>query len=992
MADRTVQIVYASRGVGSVVAGANAIGNAHVRASNQMAGAQARVASASRAVATVAAVAAKVILFGVGAAFAVSAKAAMDFESSMAGVFKTLGDTASATQILALGEALRSMSLVIPVNVNELAYIAELGGQLGVGIEDMEHFTRTIAALSVTTNLSSADAAKGLARLSNILELPIKDVDRLGNVIVDLGNNFAATESEILTFALRLAPIGKTIGASADEILGMAAAFTSLGIPAERGATAIQRTFIQIERAVADGGSEMERFAHIVGVTSDEFVKMTAVDRFVGFIEGLRRIQDEGGSAFVALSKLNISQQRSIQVLLAAAGAGDLLADAIEKGGQAAESNNALWEEAARRYGTTESQIKLLVNSFNDLRIELGQGVLPWIQRAIDIFRDFISVLKENADGLKTIAKVLLMFVLVKTIIALVFGLSKAFVALNTAFIFATGSARGFIGAMGVASAVLGVLNIALGVAALAFGAFMFAQTKAAGETRELEAAVKSLNDEIDEGANVSHAWYAVIAEALGEDKGLRHFFIDAGISFSYLSDAILGLNGASIEAVTARMQDFVDTADEADLAALEVLGGGDFKAGSPEAEAGHEIGDAIRARNALLDQAGVFIEDYADLEVARVEDREYRIKEAMLDAARDKQAIARQHLIDINTINERGFTAPPLSAIDVLGQTDEGEKELQDAFDFLTDTTDAMYENVQDFFDKTREEIYGSISIWDKYPRAVRINVNKVITNLRRQADDIVAWNDTLSTMIAMGVSGNVIAAFDEFDLQTKAGITRLMKKSPKAFATFIEGFEEEFSRIDAASIIKAMLFDPIGKEMAIFVQNAISELGKVGGGGAGFEVFASDIEEKFSTSGQLGKDALMQFLNEMDSEVAAAAFGISVNMWDSFILGMNNRLPATIEQIKGGTDRIIAAWKDRFEEGSPSKVFMRIGENAIKGFNIGMAQGMDWDLRGLDRHIGTFRQAAFTQAVQPKAPSEINNNQATTVVIKLVTQRPTL
>jgi len=119
------------------------------------------------------------------------------------------------------------------------------------------------------------------------------------------------------------------------------------------------------------------------------------------------------------------------------------------------------------------------------------------------------------------------------------------------------------------------------------------------------------------------------------------------------------------------------------------------------------------------------------------------------------------------------------------------------------------------------------------------------------------------------------------------------------------------------------------------------------------------------------------------MDSEVAAAAFGISVNMWDSFILGMNNRLPATIEQIKGGTDRIIAAWKDRFEEGSPSKVFMRIGENAIKGFNIGMAQGMDWDLRGLDRHIGTFRQAAFTQAVQPKAPSEINNNQATTVVI---------
>lgn len=947
MADRAVIVHYGVSGVGRAVAAPNAVADAHVRAFNKInTAAQAKMASTSRAIATMSAFAGKAILLGVGVALVIGAKAAIDFESSMAGVFKTLGDTATTGQIEALGLALREMSLSVPVNVNQLAFIAELGGQLGVGIQDMEQFVKVVAALSVTTNLSAEQAAKGLARLSNIMQLPIEEADKLGNVIVDLGNNFATTESEILSFGLRLAPIGKTVGATADEVLGMAAAFSSLGIPAERGATAIQRTFIDIAKAVDEGGRKLDKFAEIAGITAEQFANLSAVGQFDAFVTGLGRITKEGGSAFKALDSLNISQQRSIQVLLAAAGAGDLFARSIKTASDAAREGNALWEEAARRYGTTSSQIRLLVNTFNDLRIEIGQGLIPLINSVIGFFRDFTAALKNNFVALKIFAGILIAGVVFKALVVLVTGLKAAAVAFaqyRAAMLLATTIAGGFRAAITGVTLALAASQIVLLAAVAAFGAYFFWMARNEGKARKLRDAVRDLNDELDAGGTVAGGFQQLI-EGSGNTKVLS-FLRAAGIGTFELAKALEATDGKQLEILRQRLRDYGDTIEN-----MPSIKGGLF--GTKQDRKPQGVEDALK-----------FIDEFAVIAAARTADAEERAIDAARNAETERLLNLRQFLRTRNDLIHAGEKEAFVSSgVGFFLGDEENFKRWEDFVEAIDEGLVEAQDRVVEFFSDVRDEIFASIVIWDKYPKAVKINVDKVIANLKRQAVDIEKWNETLATLIAMGVNETVINTFDSFDLATKAGITKLMEKSPKAFLKFVEGFEEQFARFDAAAIVKASLFDPIGKEMDIFLQGTLAELAKLGGGDAGFELYVSSILEQLESLGPLGREALIKSIDEMlASGIYDKMFGVSKSALEGMRDGLIQYRSILDGALGGIGDKIESYFLGRFEVSSPSKVFMRIGQQLGEGLHVGLADSIAGGLDGLDRHIGAFRQAAL-------------------------------
>ena len=104
-----------------------------------------------------------------------------------------------------------------------------------------------------------------MARFANITQMSQGDFGRLGATIVDLGNNFATTEAQIVEMALRLAGAGDLIGLTEAEILAIGTTLSSVGIRAEAGGTAFSRVFAEMQKAVQSGSKELDTFDQIVG-------------------------------------------------------------------------------------------------------------------------------------------------------------------------------------------------------------------------------------------------------------------------------------------------------------------------------------------------------------------------------------------------------------------------------------------------------------------------------------------------------------------------------------------------------------------------------------------------------------------------------------------------------------------------------------------------------------------------------------------------------
>lgn len=389
-------------------------------------------------------------------------KAAISWESDFAGVKKTNDEVKDSNGNVTysykdLENGLRDLAKQLPSSHSEIAKVAEAAGQLGIKTQNVKSFTKTMIDLGESTNMSAESAATSLARFANITQMSQKDFDKLGSAIVDLGNNYATTESEITEMALRIAGAGKQVGMSQGDILGFATALSSVGVEAEAGGSAISKVMVQMQlavekgtgafgeleekannagysigevgQAVVNGGkplksmaealgmnssslkkmykeadkskTSLENFASVAGISNEQFSKMFKADpskAIMKFIQGLSNAEKQGTSAIKMLDDMDIKEVRLRDSLLRAANASGVFDNAIKTGNKAWKENSALTEEANKRYETTESKLKMLKNEAVDAAIDLGG---PFV----DALRDGLKASKPLIKGLGDIAK-----------------------------------------------------------------------------------------------------------------------------------------------------------------------------------------------------------------------------------------------------------------------------------------------------------------------------------------------------------------------------------------------------------------------------------------------------------------------------------------------------------------------------------------------------------------------------------------------------------
>lgn len=456
------------------------------------------------------------IVAGVGAVV----KSAMSWESAFAGVKKTNDEVVDSNGNVVysyadLENGLRGLAAQLPASHEEIAGVAEAAGQLGIKSQDVVSFTKTMIDMGESTNLSAEDAASAIAKIANITGLTSDEYQRFGSSVVALGNNFATTESDIVSMANRLAASGTLAGLTNQEILGLATAMSSVGIEAEAGGTAMTQTLAAIESAVAAGGEDLQKFATVAGESAQEFAdkwKNHPIEAIQDFIRGLGKLDEKGESATMVLDDMQLSGVRQSNMLKSLALAADTMTGAVDLSNRAWNENTALTNEASTRYETTESKLKMLKNQVVDMAIDFGgpfvdalknglEASKPLIQTLSDMAKKFnelspaqqqhimkwlaisaaagpaLSILGKLTTGLGSMFKV---FGSVNSGIGKLVGklapMASGLTGVGSAAVGATGAASNFGGAVGLLSNPLGL--VVGGAAALAGGLVVLANAK----------------------------------------------------------------------------------------------------------------------------------------------------------------------------------------------------------------------------------------------------------------------------------------------------------------------------------------------------------------------------------------------------------------------------------------------------------------------------------------------------------------------------------
>ena len=331
--------------------------------------------------------------------FSDCSQASMDFESAITGVAKTTDLTDS--ELATMSDSIKALSTEIPATTEEIAAVAEAAGQLGIQKDALLDFTEIMTMLGTATNMTADEAATALARFANITGMATDNYGRLGSVIVDLGNNFATTESEIVAMGTRLASAGKLAGLTEPEIMALAAAMSSVGIEAEAGGTAMTQTLNAIEKAVAKGGDDLAEFARIAGMSSEEFSsawKTDAMSALTSFIGGLGKLDEQGESTVLVLEDLGLTGIRQSNMLKALGLAADQMAGAVNTANTAWQQNTALTNEANKRYATAQSRLTMMQNAYNNLKVAIGDAYTPALgksyemgTKALNSFTEFVQ-------------------------------------------------------------------------------------------------------------------------------------------------------------------------------------------------------------------------------------------------------------------------------------------------------------------------------------------------------------------------------------------------------------------------------------------------------------------------------------------------------------------------------------------------------------------------------------------------------------------------
>jgi len=382
---------------------------------------------------------------------------ATDYEAAYVAMRKTVeGGRAAEEQYQHIADVAEDLSTKTPMTYVELLGTAQDAGNAGVAIDQMEDFLTVYSALQYATDrhINGTEGIKAVASFLNITDGGVQDIERFSNSIAFLGVNANTTEDEILQMANRFASAATIAGFGKADILGMAAAFESVGIRAEAGGSSAAKLIKQFQLSAEVGGQAQEKlaaigqefdsaldfsnyigglskgdlttlagemnmtaeavqsmadswllldqFSEVSGKTSQQFIddwSKNPAQAMQDFFYGLNRLGDGGADSILAtLDRMGLTEIRESNLIAAMATRPEMFANMIAIATQGYQENISMWEQFGQQMETQESKNAMLSNKLNNTMADFGQNVVDALQPALETVNNILEAFNSLSE------------------------------------------------------------------------------------------------------------------------------------------------------------------------------------------------------------------------------------------------------------------------------------------------------------------------------------------------------------------------------------------------------------------------------------------------------------------------------------------------------------------------------------------------------------------------------------------------------------------
>jgi TP901 family phage tail tape measure protein len=318
--------------------------------------------------------------------------AAAAFDKSMSNI-ATLVDT-NVESMDSMGASVRDLAKKTPVELGQLSSALYDVRSAGVSAEDAMAVLESSAQLGVAGLATTAEAANIMTSAVNAFAAEGLSAEQISDILFKTVKAGKTTLAELTAQFGGVAPAAAAAGVSLADLQASTAAITTLGTPAAAAQTQLKQALTEMQKP----GKELSNIFKQLGAKDGiDLIKTSG-----GLGNAFKLIKEEAEASGMTVAQVTGSVETASAILALGGTVNESYTATLADMTTGSNAVNLAFEKQAQ---TADAQFQLMQNAFEDVKITIGNALMPALLGAAEGLRSFTDGV--DADTIKNLGKLL---------------------------------------------------------------------------------------------------------------------------------------------------------------------------------------------------------------------------------------------------------------------------------------------------------------------------------------------------------------------------------------------------------------------------------------------------------------------------------------------------------------------------------------------------------------------------------------------------------